>query len=78
MKSEREAPLRALADFSDYRVWNLFLDLIVEAGQVPRGTPAAETLEAFTPRARRHAWFHLALDRTTAQVLEVQRERAEF
>jgi hypothetical protein len=75
VKSEREAPLRALADSTETRVWNLFLDLTVESGQLPSFTTA---LDDFTPTARRRAWYHLAIDRLTGQVLEVQRERASF
>jgi hypothetical protein len=73
----REAVVRALAEPSDTRTWNLLIDLVAQAGRYPptaisAGTTAA--LSQFDVQGERHYWLHLAIDRYTGKVIDEQLE----
>jgi hypothetical protein len=67
----REAVARALADVCNTRTWNLFIDVVAQAG---RFTQASQAPEDFLVRGERRFWVHLALDRITAEVVAMDIE----
>ncbi len=71
IKNRREAIPRALSEAMQSRTWNLMIDLVVQAGQMP---PGAQTLENFKVRGQKRYWVHLAIDRFTAEVIDQQIE----
>ncbi len=72
VKWKREALVRALADSSSTRTWNLLIDVIAQSG---RYAPNAGTdLNKFTVEGEKHYWFHVAIDRFTGEVIDQQLE----
>ncbi|MES2308023.1 MAG: hypothetical protein V4507_04110 [Verrucomicrobiota bacterium] len=71
IKTEREAPIRALAPVSNTRTWNLLIDMVVQSGRYP--TTAAK-LQDFTVEGQRRCWMHVAIDRYTGEVVDQQIE----
>jgi hypothetical protein len=71
IQRRRESVLRALVDSGQTRVWNLFLDLIVQTGRYPPGT---QSLGDFAVEAESRVWVCWAIDRLTGTVLEEQVE----
>lgn len=67
----REAPIRALADVGEVRVWNLFIDLFAQTGRCP---PSATSLANFQLEGETRLWIHLAIDRATGKILDRQVE----
>ncbi len=67
----RESAIRALADGGQTRVWNLMLDLVVQAGGIPR---SATGFEGFIRQSERRLWVFVAIDRLTGEILEQQTE----
>lgn len=67
----REAPIRALADVSNQRVWNLMIDLIAQSGQF---SPNAADPSQFIVQGEKHIWAHVAIDRITGQIVDQQIE----
>ncbi len=67
----REAPLRALADVGEVRVWNLFIDLVAQSGFCGA---SASGLDQFFVRGETHWWIHLAIDRATGRIIDQQIE----
>ena len=70
-KSYAEAPMRALADVTCTRTWNLMIDVIAQTGMFP---PNATSLSAFTVQGERRYWLHLAIDRFTGKIVDKQLE----
>ena len=62
---------RALADVSTTRVWNLMIDVIAQSG---RFTPGATHLNQFVVDGESRYWLHIALDRFTGRILDIQSE----
>ena len=62
---------RALADVATTRVWNLMIDVIAQSG---RFGPGAEHLEQFIAEGESRYWLHIALDRFTGRILDIQLE----
>jgi hypothetical protein len=58
--------VRALADVSNTRTWNLMVDLIVQSGRYPAG---ASNVDQFSVDGERRYWLHLAIDRHTGRVV---------
>lgn len=71
LAKRREAPLRALADVGEARVWNLFIDIVAQAGFCG---PNASKLDNFTLKGETRIWAHLAIDRATGKVIDRQIE----
>jgi hypothetical protein len=63
----RDASIRALSSAGQTRVWNLMIDLVVQAGRYPT---TATGFNAFVVDGQIHYWVHLAIDRLTGQVLD--------
>ncbi len=62
VKRRREAVVRALADVSTTRVWNLMIDVIAQPGRNVNGQ--------FLVEGEKRYWVHVAIDRFTGEVLE--------
>lgn len=71
IKTEREAVIRALADCSNTRTWNLLIDLVAQVGRYPSTT---SSLDQFLVEGERHYWLHVAIDRYTGRIIDQQRE----
>jgi hypothetical protein len=71
IKRFREAPIRALANVGQTRVWNLMIDVVAQTGRYPQ---AANALDKFIVEGEQRYWVHLAIDRYTGQVLDKQIE----
>jgi hypothetical protein len=63
----RESAIRTLADGGQAGAWNLLIDVIVQTGRYPVG---ANSLSDFLVEGERHYWVHLALDRTTGEIID--------
>ena len=71
IKTQREAPIRALADAANTRTWNLLIDVIAQTGQY---APGATGLSQFVVTGERRYWLHIAIDRYTGKVIDKQLE----
>lgn len=71
IKTEREAIIRAVADGTNTRTWNLMIDVVTQVGRYPR---TATSLSQFTVEGERHHWLHLAIDRYTGKIVDQQIE----
>lgn len=67
----REAIARALADVCNTRTWNLFVDVVAQSG---RFTQASRSPKDFLVTGERRLWVHLALDRCTGEVVDMDIE----
>jgi hypothetical protein len=65
-KAYREAPVRAIATTVNTRTWNVFIDVIAQAGQM---APAL-TGGGFVVRGQTHYWLHVAIDRYTGAIVD--------
>jgi hypothetical protein len=70
-KPYAEAPIRALADVTNTRTWNLLIDIIAQSGQM---SPTAQSLNDFVVQGERRYWLHIAIDRYTGKVIDQQLE----
>jgi hypothetical protein len=71
IKTRREALARALGGVGDTRTWNLFIDVVAQAGRYPRN---ARNLDDFVVAGQRRCWVHVAIDRYTGRVIDQQVE----
>jgi hypothetical protein len=71
---ERHSIARALSACGDTRVWNLLFDIIAQAGRFPPGSEKLGDLRNFVVQAEHRIWVHVALDRLTGEVLDLQTE----
>ncbi len=71
---ERHAIARTLGSCGDTRVWNLLFDIIAQSGRFPSSVEALGDLRNFVVEAERRIWVHVALDRLTGEVLDLQTE----
>ncbi len=71
---ERHAMARTLAACGDTRVWNLLFDIIAQTGRFPPGSEKQGDLRNFVVEAEHRIWVHVALDRLTGEVLDLQTE----
>jgi hypothetical protein len=70
-KFRREVIARALSDVTGSRTWTVLIDVIAQSG---RYGPSAKTLSDFYVEGERRFWVHVALDRFTGQVVDMQME----
>jgi hypothetical protein len=75
VKAEREAAIRTLSGVGNLRTWNLLIDLVVQDGKFG---PASSSMNDFLVQSTRRYWIHVALDRITGEVLDLQREVVEI
>jgi hypothetical protein len=77
-KRYHEAPIRALVNGTQTRVWNLMIDVIAQTGRFPSNAGAATTpLAAFLVEGERRYWVHVAIDRYTGSVIDEQVEEVK-
>lgn len=70
-KAHGEAPVRALADVTNTRTWNLMIDVIAQTGMF---SPTATNLNAFLVQGEHRYWLHVAIDRFTGKIVDQQLE----
>jgi hypothetical protein len=70
-KATLEAPVRALADMTSTRTWNLMIDIIAQSGEI---SPTAQTLNDFVVQGEKRYWLHIAIDRYTGKIVAQQLE----
>ena len=63
----RETTMRALSDAGQAGTWNLMIDVIAQSGRYPVN---ATTPADFLVEGERHYWVHVAIDRSTGQVID--------
>ena len=63
----RESTMRALSDAGQAGTWNLLIDVIVQSGHYPIN---AAGLADFLVEGERRYWVHVAIDRSTGQVID--------
>jgi len=73
-KRYHEAPIRALVNGTQTRVWNLMIDVIAQTGRFPS---SAGSLANFNVEGERRYWVHVAIDRYTGKVLDEQVEEVK-
>ena len=71
-KAYLEAPVRALADVTNTRTWNLMIDVIAQTGNFPQN--ATNLTTNFVVQGERRYWLHIAIDRFTGKVVDQQLE----
>ncbi len=71
---ERHALARSLAACGDTRVWNLLFDIIAQSGRFPPGAEKRGDLRNFVVEGEHRIWVHVAIDRLTGEVLDLQTE----
>lgn len=71
IKRQREVFVRALADSLETRTWNLLIDMFAQTGRIPNGKTA---FSDFRVESERHVWVHLAIDRVTGKVINLNVE----
>jgi len=72
-KAYAEAPIRALADVTNTRTWNLMIDVIAQTGNFTT-TNATDLNRNFMVQGERRYWLHIAIDRFTGKVVDQQLE----
>ena len=70
-KAYLEGPVRALADVTNTRTWNLMIDIIAQSGYL---SPTATTLNDFIVEGEKRYWLHVAIDRYTGKIVDQQLE----
>ena len=70
----RESAIRALSASGQTRVWNLMVDLIAQTGRYRKGET---TLGHFVVDGERRYWLHIAIDRSTGEIVDQQLELVE-
>lgn len=71
IQQRREAVIRALADSGEAATWNLMIDLVAQSGKL---TAAAAGLKDFIVEGQKRYWVHIAIDRTTGELINQQWE----
>jgi Tfp pilus assembly protein PilX len=67
IKARRESVVRALADVSNTRTWNVMIDVIAQAGRFPPNSTGVAG--DFIVEGERRSWLHAAIDRFTGRVV---------
>jgi hypothetical protein len=75
-KAYLEAPVRALADVTNTRTWNLMIDIIAQSGQMSPNAKPGDTnaLSEFVVEGEKRYWLHIAIDRYTGKIVDQQLE----
>ena len=66
IKARRESVVRALADVSNTRTWNLMVDVVAQSGRSP---VSSSSPPPFLVEGERRYWLHVAIDRFTGRVV---------
>jgi hypothetical protein len=63
----RETAMRALADVGTAGTWNLLIDVVAQSGRYPTN---ATGLDGFLVEGERRYWVHVAIDRSTGEIID--------
>ncbi len=63
----RESTMRALSDAGQAGTWNLLIDLVAQTGRFPTN---ATGVSDFVVDGERRYWVHVAIDRSTGQIID--------
>lgn len=74
IKARRESVVRALSQAGQTRTWNLMFDVIAQTGRL---SADARSLRDFVVEGERRVWAHVALDRYTGRVVDIQIEQVD-
>jgi len=75
IKYQREAIVRALANTTQTRTWNLFIDVVTQSGRFAPAT--AISAENFIVEGEKRFWVSIAIDRYTGKIIERQVENVD-
>jgi hypothetical protein len=67
VKRFRDATMRALSDSGQAGTWNLLIDVVAQTGRYPAN---ASGLADFLVDGERRYWVHVAIDRSTGQIID--------
>jgi hypothetical protein len=67
IQQRHEAVVRALADAGQASSWNVLIDLVAQSGKLTSG---ATGLNNFVVAGQKHYWVHLAIDRTSGEIID--------
>ncbi|MES2308373.1 MAG: hypothetical protein V4507_05890 [Verrucomicrobiota bacterium] len=70
LKWRREVVARGLIDSTQTRTWNLMIDLSTQEGHAQNNLGE----KSFSRLAQTRAWYHIAIDRYTGQIIDLQKE----
>ncbi len=73
-KDEREAAIRTLASVGTTTTWSVMIDLIAQTGRFVTGSKDGAD---FQVEGERRVWLHVAIDRRTGKVVEIQKEEID-
>lgn len=66
-KTQRESVIRALADVTNQRTWNIMIDILCQSGRYPA---TAQNINQFVVEGEKRYWVHLAIDRYTGEIVD--------
>jgi Tfp pilus assembly protein PilX len=67
---------RALADNTDLRTWHLLIDVVAQSGRYPEAVPNPSGSDFIVGGEARY-WVHVAIDRHSAEILDIQWEAVQ-
>jgi hypothetical protein len=67
IKRFRESTMRALSDAGQAGTWNLLIDVVAQSGRYPTNASGAGD---FIVEGEHRYWVHVAIDRTTGQIID--------
>ena len=73
IKYQREAIVRALAETTQTRTWNLLIDVVAQTGRYP-ATLTAPNAAKFIVEGEKRYWLSIAIDRFTGKIIDQQLE----
>jgi len=73
IKTYRESVVRAFADTTQTRTWNLLVDVVAQTGHYPK---TATSLNNFLVEGEKRYWLSVAIDRYTGKIVDEQLEPA--
>lgn len=68
IKARRETFVRAIGESTQSRTWNFLIDVVVQAGRYRRG--ATNLASDFIVEGEKRAWWHVAIDRYTGEIVD--------
>jgi hypothetical protein len=76
VKTEGESLVRAMAESSNTRTWNLLIDVVGQSGHFVNNSALVTSggRDNFVVEGERHYWLHIAIDRYTGKIVDQQLE----
>lgn len=75
IKYQREAIVRAIANVTQTRTWNLLIDVVTQAGRFP--SSSGTSAQDFVVEGEKRFWVSIAIDRYTGRIIERQVENVD-